>query len=201
MFKYINLAIPVLFIFFLLLFIFTNRKKVNFDKRIALHESGHAMFLAGYASIPKIIHISIERKNNSYNGFVYSYSEDLDNSNKEHIKFMMLNCLAGKMAEKTCKSLGQINLTNSSDDLRQWNEYALLLIGKDKNKVIQYVNLIVLQYRQERLIKNFFNDNLMILEEISELLIDKKTLFYKDIQPLLKKVNYPKNFPMISTRN
>lgn len=171
----------------------------SFGKKLAIHECGHAMLLAGYQPIPHSTHISITQTQNRYDGLVYCNFKEGNKGSKDYIELRMLMLLAGKMAEKSCLKLGQISIVNSDDDLNKWNMIASEVVVTN-NKIKERFLIKMLQYKQERALRLFFKSNLLVLQEMAELLLRENTLFFYDIEPLLAKVKYPKAFPVVTPK-
>lgn len=180
-------------------FVNYNYRVSGFGKKLAIHECGHAMIIAGYRPIPHSTHISVTRTQNRYDGFVYCNFAGIDTSNKEYVELRMLMLLAGKMAEKSCLKLGQISVLSADDDLDKWQMLAAQKIDTN-NKVKRFFLTKILQRKQEKALKLFFKDNVLVLQEMAELLLKENTLFFYDIEPFLEKIKYPKSFPVVTPR-
>lgn len=184
-------------------------KNEGFKKRLAVHEAGHVLLMAGYSELPTLICASIDYQSdkNSYegSGFVWHYVEEfknlsieeLKNLNTAHIELLMLQHLAGYVAEWQMNTCQQTNQADSSSDLKSWDQLYLCLAEKSKD--IKAKNL--LKREQEQQLDVFMKQNLDVLYKLADSLVEKELVFYDIIQPIIKKVVYPKHFPIVKAHS
>ena len=183
-------------------FNFLNSRSIN---RLCLHEAGHTMFYAGYSPLPEgLCTLFHQKENGLLHGFATAnldrYISKEEKPKREQVELHMLMLLGGKMAERQFFSKIP-NFSGFTDDMQKWNAMANTFTANHKSKILNNINLIYIQYKQEQMIKIFFQKNKSILKEIARLLEEKQVLFDNDLKPLLKKIDYPDNFPVVNLKN
>lgn len=176
-------------------YVMTNKKN-DFRKRLAIHEAGHALLLAGYSQLPTLVCVMIDRRpvSNSYNGRVWHSVDENSNPSEAHIEWAMLTDLAGYVAEWQVNATHQKNQTNCDSDLEDWDRLYLLLAAKNKDLTEKEV----LKREQEQQLDVFMKDNIALLHELADNLVEKDVILYDILHPIIQKVSYPKNFPRVA---
>lgn len=170
-----------------------------FNKRLAVHEAGHAV-IAELFYPGKVSFVSIETRSRGLRGVVHlSWDEHrFDDFNNNEIE-IMIN-LAGKAATELI--LNEIDM-GVNYDLRGANDRMTRLLddvaaydfqswchGEETSNLV-YDHLDTIKSaelsRYYLKTKQLLSKNRAFLEELIELLIEKKTLSYKDIAPIREK--------------
>lgn len=179
------------------------------DRRItASHESGHALISLKVLPKDKVSKVTIIPTTKGAGGYTLSIPEDKLYLNKEHLKKKIMVLLGGRAAEEII--FGQDHVTTGAcNDLQRSTELvttmiteygmgdALGLLTMDKLKnsgftnqdsaFLECKNLISELYEE---VKGMLRDEKETLEAITALLIDKETIYHKDLINIL---SYTKN--------
>ena len=172
-------------------------KNRDAKKRLAVHEAGHALMLAGYNELPTLVCVMIDGKyeSDTYNGRgrVWHSVDELENPSAAHIEWLMLMNLAGYVAEWQLNSSHQTNQVNYDSDVEDWHR--LYLLHAAKNKDVKLKEL--LRREQEQLLDAFMKENIILLHEIADHLVEKDVILYDILHPILQKISYPISFPNV----
>lgn len=177
------------------------------DKKItAFHEAGHALVSLKVLPNEKVSKITIIPSTKGAGGYTLSIPQDKMYQNKEYLTKRIMVFLAGRAAEEII--LGENNITTGAyNDLKQCTSIVSNMVTQyGMGETLGLLNLQELSssnhISQESIItecKTIINDlyedtksillnEKLSLEKISYQLIEKETLYYDDIMPLLNNV-------------
>lgn len=176
---------------------------------VASHESGHVLMHAlALPCLDDSLSLSIDALDaQDIKGYVISYTEPHRCPSADFIEFRLMVLLAGRAAEDIL--LGG-HTGGSRNDLNRWMHLAsqygasCLNIGlypNPQNSMEAEANLKALTQYQEKQYRNvwrFLDDNRGILKEMRDAAIEKGSLTFDDIRPMLDRVEIPPGFPRIS---
>lgn len=176
-------------------------------KTTAVHEAGHAMAMAALGFVPVGYRLVIldEIMNNGTYGFVSGIQTNSDLRDREFMEWQMLMLLSGIAAEK--EIFGKCS-SGGISDYEHWqavansyciNQFAGYYEINQKNSEIimdQRFTKSTLQERHFYVLKEFFEINRAVLEDLSERAIRNKTLKDSDIAEILKDVVVTDSFAM-----
>lgn len=168
---------------------------------VAVHESGHALAHAfARECVPHDFELNINALDDTYEGFVRSYTEDHTHYSAPFIRFHLMNLLAGRAAESVVFGT---HTSGSQDDLNKWMKIAtkygesclgLTLYSPPADANEAEANLSVLSQAQEKQyleIWRFMEMNKGLLIEMSEAALAKKNLYFTDLMPFLDRAVLP----------
>ena len=170
------------------------------DRKItAFHEAGHALISCKMLPNDKVSKVTIIPTTKGAGGYTLSIAEDKLYLNKEHLKKKIMVLLGGRAAEEII--FGQDNVTTGAyNDLQRSTqlianmvtEYgmgeSLGLLSMDKLKESGFVNQdaafsecknLITQLYEE--VKTILRDGRESLEAVTNLLIEKETIYYEDL--------------------
>ena len=170
------------------------------DRKItAFHEAGHALISCKMLPNDKVSKVTIIPTTKGAGGYTLSIAEDKLYLNKEHLKKKIMVLLGGRAAEEII--FGQDNVTTGAyNDLQRSTqlianmvtEYgmgeSLGLLTMDKLKESGFVNQdaafsecknLITQLYEE--VKTILRDGRESLEAVTNLLIEKETIYYEDL--------------------
>lgn len=186
----------------------TARKIHVIDKKTtAVHEAGHAMAMAALGFVPvgyKLVVLD-EIINDGTYGFVSGIQSSSALRDKDFMEWHMLMLLSGIAAEKAI--FGKC-CSGGISDYEQWqavanayciNQFAGYYEIIPQNREILINQKFIKSTLQERhffVLKEFFEINRAVLEDLSERAIQNKTLTDSDIAEILKDVVVTNSFVM-----
>ncbi|MFL0194908.1 ATP-dependent metallopeptidase FtsH/Yme1/Tma family protein [Clostridium sp. WILCCON 0269] len=169
------------------------------DKKItAYHEVGHALVSLKVLPNEKISKVTIIPSTNGVGGYTLSIPEDKLYENKDYLKKRIMVLLGGRAAEEVIFGANYIT-TGAHNDLQRSTHIAFNMITQyGMGKTLGLLNmqeLMKLNINQDKIIeeckniidsiycqtKNIIIENRPYLKKITELLIEKETLYSKDL--------------------
>lgn len=185
-----------------------NPKPTKRDLRFtATHEAGHAMLYAALGKLPVDVKVSVNLKADDAGvlGFVTAPDSHHRLQEKCYAEWYMLVLLAGKVGEEFM--FGESTLGAGNDHMR-WlgiaqaylaNHYRGVFYMAPRNRLELEHNelkLEALQTEQREILNQFFEANRNVYMELTEALLDKRTMGRDDLIPFFNRVNLPKGFPL-----
>jgi hypothetical protein len=173
----------------------------------AAHETGHVILYSAFPNPPDELRIVVhlEASTKGVMGFVSGLNVEHQLTEKTFSEWYMLMCLAGQFGEKHIHA--EVTLGNA-DDVERWMHVAMLYLSSGAGGGIYYQepkSLLEIQYnekklnqlrmRQEQCLEQFFDLNAELINEMYFRVMEQKELDVYDIRDLLRKVNFPADFP------
>lgn len=172
------------------------------DKKItAYHEVGHALVSLKVLPNEKISKITIIPSTNGVGGYTLSIPEDKLYENKDYLKKRIMILLGGRAAEEVIFGSNYIT-TGAHNDLQRSTHIAFNMITQygmgETLGLLNMQELMKLNISQDKIIeecknlidnmyyhtKNIIIENRPYLKKITQLLIEKETLYKKDLDML-----------------
>jgi hypothetical protein len=172
----------------------------------AIHEAGHALLFGILDSVPTTLVACVNRNshyqsNSNYRmvgGRVSAKFEARSHQYQSFVEWEMFLSLAGQESEKAV--LGQ-SCMGSSVDIEDWYITAKRYLRSGCSKLLYFPSpesdweeranrksLEVMLNKQRKILSRFFQENLQVLNELSEALIKSEKLEARDLQPFLEKI-------------
>lgn len=185
-----------------------NPKPTERDLRYtATHEAGHAMLYAALGKLPVDVKVSVNLQADDAGilGFVTAPESHHRLEEKCYAEWYMLVFLAGKVGEEFV--LGESTLGAGNDHMR-WlgiaqaylaNHYRGVFYMVPQNRLELEQNelkLEALQTEQRKMLNQFFEANRNVYIELTEALLDKRTMGRDDLIPFFNRVHLPDGFPL-----
>lgn len=185
-----------------------NPKQTERDLRYtATHEAGHALLYAALGELPADVKVSVNLQADDAGrlGFVTAPDSPHRLDEKCYSEWNMLVFLAGKAGEEFM--FGESTLGAGSDHMR-WlgiaqsylaNHYRGVFYVTPQNRLELEQNelkLEALQAEQREVLNQFFEANRDVYMELTEALLDKRTMGRDDLTPFLSRVHIPNGFPL-----
>lgn len=174
----------------------------DMDKKItAYHEVGHALVSLKVLPNEKISKVTIIPSTNGVGGYTLSIPEDKLYENKDYLKKRIMILLGGRAAEEVIFGSNYIT-TGAHNDLQRSTHIAFNMITQygmgETLGLLNMQELMKLNINQDKIIeeckklidsmyyhtKNIIIENRPYLKKITELLIEKETLYAKDLDHL-----------------
>jgi len=177
------------------------------NRFIAAHETGHALVYAALGKLPANLSLvmNIQDSEDGALGFITSITTKHRLDDKVFAEWHMLTMLAGKLGESF--AMGS-NTLGSISDHQRWlstariylaNHYRGVFYFESQNLYEQQQNdikLKELQAEQSAMVLAFFEANAEVFKQISDKLLEMKTMKSHDLIPFLNRVTLPDEFPL-----
>ncbi|GCD12079.1 cell division protein FtsH [Clostridium tagluense] len=170
------------------------------DRKItAFHEAGHALISLKMLPNDKVSKVTIIPTTKGAGGYTLSIPEDRLYQNKEHLKKKIMVLLGGRAAEEIifgqdCVTTGACNdlqrstqlITNMVTEYGMGESLGLLTMDKlsdsgltNQEAVFSECKNLISELYEE--VKNILMDGKESLEAVTDLLIQKETIYYEDL--------------------
>lgn len=176
------------------------------NRYTAAHEAAHTMVYAALGTLPtdfKVVMKDLPDRDGVL-GFVTGVNSDHQLDGKTFAEWKMLVFLAGKIGESVM--FEETTLGSGNDHLR-WletarpylaNHYRGVFYAEPQNKFEQKQNdskLEALLVEQVAALKEFFDLNVQVLKDLTDNLLEKRTIDRDGITPILSRAKFPDGFP------
>lgn len=164
-------------------------------KHIAVHEAGHLLACSVFnkdLALDKSFVMKIDENGLNINGFKASGHVSLDLSKykkqENFKKWLMINYLMGYRADLLINEDADEALFEN--DKQCWNECAT------EDNINSIEQKLVIFKQHTKIADDFIKKNKIFIEEVANMLIEKKSLIYEDLKNLLNNVRFTNEFPL-----
>ncbi len=176
------------------------------NRYTAAHEAGHALVYAALDHLPADVRITVleQPERDGTLGFISRIKGPHQLVERAFVEWDMLVLLAGKIGED--RAMGETTM-GSSNDFTRWvdaakrylsNQYRGLYYPEPQNELELKHNVAImaeLQREQTALLKQLFDRNAALFENLADTLLEKRTLSSEELACFLAKVDLPGGFP------